>query len=759
MRTIILSPYSQKLRNGKNNPKNYPYWQKVIDEINKIGGYNIIQIGVEGEAKFKGCEHKFNLTMKELKDLTLSAYTFLSVDNFYPHFCNTLGKYGIVVWGKSDPEIFGYKQNNNILKNRKFLRKNQFDIWEAEEFDAKVFDHFSFKDVCTKKKNLIYIIANKAYKNFAEMCVNSIKKHNDIDICCICPEGFTLPDVKMFNIPDFDWRYTSKYIIKSWSEQRNYENFLYVDTDVICNSNLDEIFDIIESNRNVIHGVMEIKSINTSPIYHKFSSYDYPPWQIGFNAGTFGFNRNILDRFDDFIGFIKYHQHMATGFDQPLFNEYFIQNNCIIPSLSPYVKLIDPKYEDINPVGEAKLNHFLGIVGNIDIKTDMIKYYMNTREEMLDKIPKGGICAEIGVFQGEFSKKIIEIVQPSKMYLVDIFTGIMHSGDKNGNNVQIINLDETYEALKKEYADSKTVEVCKAHSQQFLHAIPDNYLDFVYIDADHTYGGVKQDLEVAMKKVKAGGYIAGHDYSNKFDGVVKAVDEFCTNNNILKFLTVSDGLNSYLFKVNSQIDTTETTNTELCNLFYKYGADKCPQIYHSYSPEYDHLLRPFKETFKNVLEIGIGSRELMVPIVGERYEAGASLKAWRDYFPNANIFGADIRRDILFKEDRINCFYTDQSNKQCLLDTVQEIMKAYSDNSMQFDLIIDDGSHIIEHMDTTINALFDFITTDGIYIVEDIQKVDINRFIANKPQNSEILYVHEGETFWDGFIAYKRIKK
>jgi len=138
-KTLIISPYSQKLRNGKNNPKNYPYWNELINSINAVGEYNVIQIGVGDEIKFDGCEYKFNLSINDLKELTLSVNTFVSVDNFYPHFCNTIGKYGIVIWGKSDPYIFGYKNNKNMLKNKKYLRPNQFDIWENCEFSYECF--------------------------------------------------------------------------------------------------------------------------------------------------------------------------------------------------------------------------------------------------------------------------------------------------------------------------------------------------------------------------------------------------------------------------------------------------------------------------------------------------------------------------------------------------------------------------------------------------------------------------------------------
>jgi len=148
---IIISPYSKKLRNGNNNPKNYPYWEELVLLL-KNDNY-IIQIGVDGEGFIKGCnEYKFNLSFKELEDLTLSCDSYISVDNFYPHFCNTIGKYGVVIWGQSNPKLFGYKNNINIFKNIKYFRDNQFFIWEQCKFKKDSF--CSANEIFQKIKSL-----------------------------------------------------------------------------------------------------------------------------------------------------------------------------------------------------------------------------------------------------------------------------------------------------------------------------------------------------------------------------------------------------------------------------------------------------------------------------------------------------------------------------------------------------------------------------------------------------------------------------
>jgi hypothetical protein len=173
---------------------------------------------------------------------------------------------------------------------------------------------------------------------------------------------------------------------------------------------------------------------------------------------------------------------------------------------------------------------------------------MKTREDLLKRIPKNGICAEIGVFEGVFSEKILAELSPSKLYMVDIFCGNMCSADKNGNNMKWIDLDIPYNILKSKYSDSGKVIIYKGDSLSFFKGLSNGYLDFVYIDADHSFNGVKSDLEQAYMKVKKGGFIGGHDYCTNFQGVIKAVDDFCSLNKLEFNLTTDDGCNSYLIQ-------------------------------------------------------------------------------------------------------------------------------------------------------------------------------------------------------------------
>jgi hypothetical protein len=158
---------------------------------------------------------------------------------------------------------------------------------------------------------------------------------------------------------------------------------------------------------------------------------------------------------------------------------------------------------------------------------------IKTREEMISLLPKQIKIAELGVFKGDFSRILFETINPKSLYLVDVFSGVIGPGDKNGEN----------------FAPNPQVNIVRSYSHDFLNSLEDQYLDAVYIDADHSYEAVKNDLSLSIKKVKSGGFIMGHDYhKNIFPSVVQAVDEFCKENSLfIKYLT-EDGCPSFLIE-------------------------------------------------------------------------------------------------------------------------------------------------------------------------------------------------------------------
>lgn len=103
-----------------------------------------------------------------------------------------------------------------------------------------------------------------------------------------------------------------------------------------------------------------------------------------------------------------------------------------------------------------------------------------------------------------------------------------------GNRLQLdqAGIDGIYEAVCARFeteARAGTVEIHRGKSSEVLSEFPDGYLDWVYIDGNHLYEFVTRDLDLSFEKTKAGGYIAGDDYTSGRwwqGGVLRAVDEF-----------------------------------------------------------------------------------------------------------------------------------------------------------------------------------------------------------------------------------------
>jgi ADP-heptose:LPS heptosyltransferase len=131
---IIIAPWSKALRNGGNNPKNYPYWKELVNLLPKP----IVQVGTPNEEQLVD-DMRVNLSLDNLKTLILECKTWISVDTFFQHFAWKVGKKGIVLWGPSDPVIYGHPENINLLLDRKHLVENQFIMWEQQTYDPERF--------------------------------------------------------------------------------------------------------------------------------------------------------------------------------------------------------------------------------------------------------------------------------------------------------------------------------------------------------------------------------------------------------------------------------------------------------------------------------------------------------------------------------------------------------------------------------------------------------------------------------------------
>lgn len=162
-----------------------------------------------------------------------------------------------------------------------------------------------------------------------------------------------------------------------------------------------------------------------------------------------------------------------------------------------------------------------------------------------------------------------------------------------------------------------------------------------------------------------------------------------------------------------------TDETPLCKLAYKYGVDKCPLIKHNYTQFYYEIFKQRRRSTKKILEIGIGHEKIMAHVskIKGRYIMGASLYMWRDFFPNAEVFGADINYELIFEDERIKTYWCDQRNKGNLEKLVEII-------GTDIDIVIDDGSHKWSDQLFTCQTLMRTINKNAIYIIEDVRLPD-----------------------------------
>lgn len=177
---------------------------------------------------------------------------------------------------------------------------------------------------------------------------------------------------------------------------------------------------------------------------------------------------------------------------------------------------------------------------------------LQNREAPLKLLPKGGIAAEIGVAYGEFFRKILENMQPAEFYAVDMF--VQKEGLWGGKEF-IQYKDGHLGWYKNEFSDLIDKGILKMKqglSWEVLASFPDNYFDYIYLDAAHDYASVKKDITQIIKKIKPGGMIQFNDYYLKCPGVIAAANEMIkeTCSKILYYCIYPDGNADIVVQVN-----------------------------------------------------------------------------------------------------------------------------------------------------------------------------------------------------------------
>jgi ADP-heptose:LPS heptosyltransferase len=120
---VVYSRGVRPLRNGNHSAKEYPYWEELFKLLSV--DYEVVEVVKE--------------PLDKLEKLLKEAKHVICCDSFLQHFCWDIKVKAIVLWGTSDPLIFGHKENINLIKGRMYMRKNQFDTWESEPYNPDAF--------------------------------------------------------------------------------------------------------------------------------------------------------------------------------------------------------------------------------------------------------------------------------------------------------------------------------------------------------------------------------------------------------------------------------------------------------------------------------------------------------------------------------------------------------------------------------------------------------------------------------------------
>ena len=152
---------------------------------------------------------------------------------------------------------------------------------------------------------------------------------------------------------------------------------------------------------------------------------------------------------------------------------------------------------------------------------------------------------------------------------------------------------------------------------------------------------------------------------------------------------------------------------ELTKLCRETGSDKGSGS-HIYTEFYGPLLNPYRDGFTNILEVGIGT--------------GESLKLWKIFFPNAEVYGIDNLHyglslpEHILDDPRLHIYLREAYEA----NTVDELSKT----GIKFDLILDDGSHVPEDQLFFLNNYINLLKEDGILMIEDIHSLGIAYYLT-----------------------------
>ena len=147
--------------------------------------------------------------------------------------------------------------------------------------------------------------------------------------------------------------------------------------------------------------------------------------------------------------------------------------------------------------------------------------HQNAYDFLLSKVPVGGTFVELGAWLGKSSSYLCDKATGQQIIIIDSFKGTAEYIDSYYNLAKTADIYELF----VENMGNRKYKAIKATSKAASRKFKDESLDVVFIDLNHSYESVKEDISLWLPKVKKGGYLAGDDYHENWPGVIQAVNE------------------------------------------------------------------------------------------------------------------------------------------------------------------------------------------------------------------------------------------
>ena len=432
---------------------------------------------------------------------------------------------------------------------------------------------------------LVYTVADTVYLDIARYMMHTVRTHTrDVDLLIITdhhnnpdstgPWDFAMAPRRRVasNIPKPVQASMSKLDIVDFPGISSYDAVMYLDADIVVTGSLRPLFDLMYTHALY---VVAQGSEHTLPY---FSQRDIPYTQEQlalfdrreikpFNAGQFGFRvaPAMLEQFRAIRESMKQYDSTVHFYEQSFMNHHFNLSWGTRPDIAPYVRLnAMAATEDENDC--VVIHHFCNASIPVDVKfqamRDLYRRYLvrglgitrtiESRSQMVDITGPCKRITEIGTFRGDFAAELLHMYDPTLLVLVDPWEGTVVSGDADGNDVRSYDGETCFQEVRERFRDSAAV-VMRCRSDEI--SLCD--MDLVYIDGDHSYEGVRRDLELALQWVSSRGWICGHDYGMnpaktraRYDfGVRRAVEDFCTHYGFRVHTLMLDGCISFAIQI------------------------------------------------------------------------------------------------------------------------------------------------------------------------------------------------------------------